>query len=137
MACSRRADANAFRLSAWIPRTRGSRRTSGAWSRDAPQGASLPTGRIRCGEPGDAHREGEEVLNHVPGGEGPSPRSLAEALDKPVSKLRWIVEQCFGKFRRFFDETRARHMILEKVEAQVINRAMAMSLLKVANRDAS
>jgi len=28
-------------------------------------------------------------------------------------------------------------MILEKVEAQVINRAMAMSLLKVANRDAS
>jgi len=50
-------------------------------------------------------------------------------FNRLVSKLRGIVEQCFGTFKRLLDGVRARCMTLEKIEMGVINKAMAMNVL--------
>lgn len=54
-----------------------------------------------------------------------------------MSKTRYIVEQAFGTLKRRFGFVRASYMTREKVEAQLIAKAIAFNLLKASRRLAS
>ncbi|MBC6413136.1 MAG: transposase [Hyphomonadaceae bacterium] len=55
-------------------------------------------------------------------------------FNRLVAKQRWVIEQSFGTLKRLFHGGRARYMTREKVEAEQTFKAVAMNLLKAANR---
>lgn len=53
--------------------------------------------------------------------------------NKAISKLRYIVERCFGTLKRSFNFNRASYAGRQKVEAQFIFKAICFNLLKAGN----
>lgn len=55
-------------------------------------------------------------------------------FNRLVSASRFVIEQVFGTLKRLFGAARARYLTREKVEAELTFKAVAMNLLKAANR---
>jgi IS5 family transposase len=57
-----------------------------------------------------------------------------KAVNKFISKHRFIVEQCFGTIKRIFKFSRASYFTCEKVETQFWLKAICFNLLKAVNK---
>jgi transposase, IS5 family len=57
-----------------------------------------------------------------------------KAVNKFISKRRFIVEQCFGTIKRIFNFSRASYFTREKVETQFWLKATCFNLLKAVNK---
>ncbi|MBC6412768.1 MAG: transposase [Hyphomonadaceae bacterium] len=55
-------------------------------------------------------------------------------FNRLVAKQRWVIEQSFGTLKGLFHGGRARYITREKVGAELTLKAVAMNLLKAANR---
>jgi IS5 family transposase len=51
-----------------------------------------------------------------------------------IGKVRFVVERCFGTLKRQFGMHRARYYGVEKVNGQLLLKAMCMNLLKAVNK---
>jgi transposase, IS5 family len=54
--------------------------------------------------------------------------------NKHISKIRYIIEQCFGTIKRICGMARASYSGTEKLNAQFTLKAMRQNLLKAANK---
>jgi len=55
-------------------------------------------------------------------------------FNKLVSKTRWRIEQCFGTIKRTFRYEKATYFSTEKVNAELLMKAMCHNLLKAVNK---
>ena len=62
------------------------------------------------------------------------PSAWQKKFNRLVAKQRWIIGQGFGTLKGLFHGGRARYITREKVEAELTFKAVAMNLLKAANR---
>ncbi|MBC6403180.1 MAG: transposase [Hyphomonadaceae bacterium] len=65
--------------------------------------------------------------NHPPG-------ARQKKFNRLVAKQRWIIGQGFGTLKGFFHGGRVCYITGETVEAELTLKAVAMNLLKAANR---
>lgn len=65
---------------------------------------------------------------------GRPPTFWHKRFNRLVSASRFVIEQVFGTLKRLFGAARARYLTVGKVEAELTLKAVAMTLLKAANR---
>jgi len=61
-------------------------------------------------------------------------RASEKRFDRPISKRRFRIEQCFGTMKRLFGLHRARYFGLDRTHAQLAVAAIGQNLLEAANK---